>query len=352
MKVKAKDKPKALKLPKLPQRYDDTAYMFSSARIRAMENRMLGAESCERLLGARSSSEILTMLGEYGCRPVKKPDSEMPDREATLMSVLSDSFSEIEEMLPDPLAVRFLQYKYDCSNIKALLKCRARGIAPDGMLFPTGSVPEESITAAAESGDYSVLPTHMAAASSEAAEVFLKTGDPQQIDLILDRACFADMLDAAKKSGVPFSERLVRTNIDLTNAVMCVRVLRMNAGEAGRALLTDAFVDGGTLDREFWFSCFDSGERELWSRLAGTDYSAFAAGCGVDTSLSGIERASDRFVMSVLREVKWMPFGAELSVAYLFALEYALKNVRIIMAGKDAGLDDKVIRERLRDMYV
>ena len=40
-------------------RYDDTAYMFSSARIRAMENRMLSAEACEKFLGARSSDDIL-----------------------------------------------------------------------------------------------------------------------------------------------------------------------------------------------------------------------------------------------------------------------------------------------------
>ena len=42
-------------------------------------------------------------------------------------------------------------------------------------------------------------------------------------------------------------------------------------------------------------------------------------------------------------------FGAEIAIGYIVALEYEVKNIRIILAGKDAGLSPEVIRERLRD---
>ena len=44
--------------------------------------------------------------------------------------------------------------------------------------------------------------------------------------------------------------------------------------------------------------------------------------------------------------------GIEVPVSYILALENEIKNVRIILAGKDAGLSEDRIRERLRDCYV
>ena len=44
--------------------------------------------------------------------------------------------------------------------------------------------------------------------------------------------------------------------------------------------------------------------------------------------------------------------GIEVPVSYILALENEIKNVRIILAGKDAALPEDRIRERLRDCYV
>jgi vacuolar-type H+-ATPase subunit C/Vma6 len=38
--------------------------------------------------------------------------------------------------------------------------------------------------------------------------------------------------------------------------------------------------------------------------------------------------------------------------AYLVATEYEVKNIRVILASKDAGLSGDVIFERLRESYV
>lgn len=71
----------------------------------------------------------------------------------------------------------------------------------------------DAYPAMVERGDFSSLPAHMAGSAAEAADVYARTGDPQQIDLILDRACFADMLDTAQGE---YSRDLVRCKIDLT----------------------------------------------------------------------------------------------------------------------------------------
>lgn len=355
-------------------RYDDTAYMFSSARIRAMENRMLSAEACEKFLGARSSDDILNSLNEFGCRiiTVQGPDGTRVDREASLMTMLEDAFRDVTEMLPTPEAVRFLQYKYDCNNIKSLLKCHARGVEPDGMLSAAASVPVEQLRAAVDANDFSLLPQHMAEAAALARETYLRTADAQCIDLILDRACYADMAETARASGVPFAIQYVSKTADLTNALMCLRVLRMG-GDRGLQLLEQALLEGGEVEKQQWLAVCEGGETALWSFLSGAQTKtagvgaekqtgrtgaapeccvALAAKCCKTSSLADCERAADAVMMDFIRGAKWLPFGAELATAYLAALEYGIKNLRIIMAGKDAGQDIALIRERLRDMYV
>jgi hypothetical protein len=70
------------------------------------------------------------------------------------------------------------------------------------------------------------------------------------VDLILDRACYADMLCAAQTAENDYVLRLVRAKIDLTNLNIAIRILRMNSGEAGKALLRDALLFGGEIDVE------------------------------------------------------------------------------------------------------
>lgn len=339
----------------MPAKYKDTDYMYSSARLRALETKMLGREGCERLLSAENVDEMLEVLADFGYRTVRKQDADQrskADREATLFTALSDAFREVAEILPQLHIVRLFQYKYDCNNIKAVIKARGRGTDHKDMMFPLGTLGPEEVLEAVETGDYGALPEHMASAAKEAADVYLKTKNPQKIDLILDRACFADMLKAALESGVPFVIRYVRVKIDLTNILMCIRLLRMGAGNTGRSLYEDAIIDGGELHREFLLGLYDRGESRLAEVLAGTAYSAFAAAIDADSSISRIEHEADRYVMNMVRGVKWLPFGAELAAAYLVALEYGLTNIRIILAGKEAGLAEGAIRERMREMYV
>ena len=56
--------------------------------------------------------------------------------------------------------------------------------------------------------------------------------------------------------------------------------------------------------------------------------------------------------MHLVREAKGVIFGVEVPLAYLLATEAQCKNIRILLAGKQAGLEPDAIRERMRDCYV
>ena len=52
-----------------------------------------------------------------------------------------------------------------------------------------------------------------------------------------------------------------------------------------------------------------------------------------------------------MKESKYISFGIEPLIGYLAAKESEIMTVRIIMAGKLAGIPAELIKERLRDTY-
>ena len=103
----------------------------------------------------------------------------------------------------------------------------------------------------------------------------------------------------------------------------------------------------------FFTSLYEQGEDALWEAFAPTEYSRFVREAQKsDGSLAAIERCADNEWMERVKEAKWQPFGAAVLGGYLIGTEMAVKNIRIVLAAKEAGLAPDVIRERVRDSYV
>ena len=69
-------------------------------------------------------------------------------------------------------------------------------------------------------------------------------------------------------------------------------------------------------------------------------------------ALTAFERECDNALMAYQDKARRTPFGEEVVAGYLFAREAELTAIRTVMAGRMAGLDPDVIRQRLRNSYV
>ena len=56
--------------------------------------------------------------------------------------------------------------------------------------------------------------------------------------------------------------------------------------------------------------------------------------------------------MNYMKDSKFITSGAMPVLAYIYAKENEIKQVRTIMVGKLNSISEEVIRERLRDAYV
>ena len=129
-----------------------TEYMYASARVRGLENDLVGRERLELLTECRSAEEVMDRLAEYG---LTLPESDAPVtgenwgqlRELMLLAALQKAFDEAEAAVPDPAVFRYFRYPYDCNNLKAAIKCGIRGISAEDMLFDFGAVPASEVEA-------------------------------------------------------------------------------------------------------------------------------------------------------------------------------------------------------------
>lgn len=336
-----------------------TEYMYASARIRSLESRIVGRERMELLIEARTSDEVMERLAEYGLKLPETADGTPPvgetvsaAREVMLLSALKEAFDEAERAAPEPSLFRYLRYPYDCNNLKVAIKCGIRGISAEGLLFDFGTVPASDVEALVREGNYETLPPAMAAAIPTARDAYDRTDDPRRIDTVLDKACYADMLAAAEATGDETLVGWMRAKIDLTNILTAIRILRMNMGSVGEAFLREALLEGGTLDEKFFSDACEKGEAGLFEALSPTAYYRLARVEGDPRPLSAVEKACDDLYMELVREGSRIPFGAPIVGGYLVGCEVAVKNIRIVLAAKDAKLDSAVIRERIRVSYV
>ena len=172
--------------------YRPTDYLYLSARLRAREAALVGKDRLARLAELGSAEEALSALISEG---VLNGDAKS-DPEGALDALLREEYGTVRAAAPNPALFAFLLYPTDCHNLKSLLKCHYRGVSPDALLIDAGSIPTEELAGLFERVPDTV-PAHMRAAVDEARVAFERTGDPREIDFLLDAACFADMSENA-----------------------------------------------------------------------------------------------------------------------------------------------------------
>ena len=325
----------------------DTDYLAISARVHAMENRLLNRERMERMIEARDAAEAAKLLAECG---YEDGGALTPQRlEELLAQSRSAAFREIRAAVPDPRLVEIFQVKYDYHNAKVLLKAEYTGQDAERLLASGGRWDPRALQESFQRGEVQGCTEPFRAALSQARETLAATRDPQLADFILDRACFGEMAQMAQDS--PFLKGYVQISVDAANLRTAVRAARMDRGSD---FLNRALLEGGSVSPK---AIANARGQELAERFsAGPLAQAAAVGSRLldreAGSLTAFERLCDDAVTQYVSAARRVPFGEQTVIGYLYAKELEFTAIRAIFAGRAAGLDGDTIRSRLRETYV
>ena len=311
----------------------DTDYLSVSARLRAMENRLIDREKTQRMLEAQTDEEARKVLTECGYA------DQIPLEEA-LRRRRAELYGELKKAVPDVRLVELFQIKYDYHNIKAILKAWSRGIAADDLLLEGGRYDAGMLQSQWQQSQQMEIPEPGRQAVGRAAAL-LREKDPQGAEMHA-------LTDALKSD---FLRGYVRLLTDAANLRTVVRAARCGGDTA---LLAKALLPGGSVSAYTLQTAEPAKLAEIF--CAGPLSRAAELGAAAATpaggSLTAFEKACDDAVTAYLAAARRVPFGEQTVVGYLYAVEQEITAVRTVFAGRQAGLDAEVIGSRLRDSYV
>ena len=317
-------------------------YTYAVARVRAKELTLLSEQDIKALLAARTYEDCLRLLADKGWKAAEK------GAEAMLSAETAETWATVRELVEDMSVFDVFLYPIDFHNLKAAVKSVVTNSGQEANLFlPRGTVSTEGMVKAVQARDFSDLPAHMREAAGEATTVLLQTGDGQLCDVIIDRAA----LTAIRDSGRAAKDALIQAYAELTVAVADIKIaVRGQKTGKNAAFLRRMMVSCETVDVDALIRAAVAGREEIYAYLQNTRYGEAVE--ELKKSPSAFERWCDDRMMELIRPQKYNSFTIAPLAAYILARENEIKMVRLVLSAKRNRLDESVIRERLREMYV
>jgi len=333
---------------------DGTQYAYSVARIRAVERNLIDRQKLDRMVEAKSPDEALKVLLDAGYGSPGGDVLNVYEYETLLKEESKKVYSLLKEIAPQPEVFDMFLQKNDYHNAKVILKSEFLGGKDnDDILIDSASIPVNKLKIMIRERKMKEMPPIMREAIEECIDTFNRTGDPQSIDLILDRAAYANMVKLAEATKEPFIIELVRIMVDLTNLKIFFRIKAM---KKSWDFLQKILLPGGSIEHGRFISMLQGSLEEALSTLDATPYASIVAE-GIEDyqrtgSLTKFEKLADNYTAKFIKKARYISLGVEPLVAYLLTKETEIKNARIIMVGKINGISNDIIRERLRESYV
>ena len=328
--------------------YRDTDYLQATARVRAMEGFMVDGRGFTKMIDAKNAEEAFKVLSDAQIAT----GYDLPDYEKAFNHNLKETYDLVASVSPIPQLVDIFRYKYDGHNLKTAIKARRVKADYSNIFSELGNVPSQSIMEQLDAKEFKNLPKILATAGIEAQEQMAKNGDPQATDIIIDKAVLGAMYEKAKEIDNTFLLAFINAQVDIANIRAMVRLKRM---KKDLATFKTILVDGGTIAMDKFHEAYLRGYDEMIELIAMSNYGTVLQPSfeqlKLEKSLSLFEKLCDNYAITLLSNVKFIPFGIEPLIAYIYGKECETKAARIVLASKIAGVPATQITERLRDVY-
>ena len=311
----------------------DNKYIYAVARIRSLEMGLLNDQFIEQLIAAPDTAAAERLLSEKGW-------------EEDLSKEESRIWSTVKELGVDMSVFDVLTLPKLYHNLKTAIKAVViPGDYPNTFYEATEPGRDEIIRIVREK-DWNDLPERMRGVAKEAYESFTQNQDGQLCDVIVDKACLEAITEAGSKSKEPVVRDYANTTVAVTDIKIAVRCAKTGktAEFAKKAIAPCQGIDADKLAK-----AAAGGTERVIEYLKNTSFKAAAE--AIAASPSEFECWCDNETIRKMKPQKMNAFTAGPLFAFVIGRQNEIKTVRIVLAGKDNGLTNDAIRERVREMY-
>ena len=318
-------------------------YPYAVSKIKVKENKLLTKSMYEQLANEKNIGKIVSILREKGYDFDVIQRNE--DFELVLKKAEEELYKLIKEIIEENDFIEIFLSKNDYYNIKLILKSKIQGKKYESNLIDSGLIPKQQIASIMENEEYNRLDNNTKLAIYEAKEQYEKTKMPFVIDAILDKVCFKKMEELSKKIKVEFIQKYVEKLIDITNIKTFFRIRKIYKDSS---ILKMSYIEGGKISLKTFMESLNEDEQNLKNKFMGFSNTIEQAIYNYDA----LDKFCDNYIMKYMKEAKLKSLTIEPIVAYTYAKQTEIKNIRIIFTGKFNNIGAEKIKERLRESYV
>lgn len=305
----------------------DVEYVYAVSYIKTLENKMLTNSDMQTLIASDGIDSAKRFLRERGWNGESS--------EELLKNELSSAWTKAYEVCPKEAPIDLLLYENDFHNLKTVLKAAVQNEKWENMVLSPYITPPAVIEAAIKSKNYDEIPEHLKNTLTEAYELLTTTMDGQLAEIFIDKAEHLAVLNGAKKTKNEFLIGWAELLIELTDYKTAWRCALSNKS---RDFVKNALI----YSRETLIAPANAIIEEIKKNYPDADTG----------SISAFEKWCDNQKLAYAKKAKAGSFGFAPIVAFLIGKSFEVKAARIILACKENGWSEEIIRERLRDAYV
>lgn len=331
---------------------DPIKYGYGVGRVKVLETRLLNVQRLERLVEAADFSQAVHILGETEYGHVLEGAETSDEVEKALDDYMVQVYKFLREANLGENWLSFFLLRYDMHNLRVILKSHFLGEEVD-VFFPPGWLDIELAKEAVSFDQLQRLPAPYNRTAKHASEKYEATKLGQMIDIVIDQEMFEELYRLALAEKRRFLKEFVMISIDIANLKTFLRSKIL-----GKRLdfVAESLIEHGTLPKQLFLALFPDSWEGIIGRFRATRYAnLFVEGWREAMergSLNHFDAVADNFLLNLAKHGKRVSLGPEPVFGYTLAKENEIKIIRIILIGKLAGLSKKVLKERMRSLYV
>lgn len=342
-----------------------TNYIYASAKIRALEKKILDQTDIERMVDAPDFFSAFKVLNDTDFSD-NLLDLEPTDYRKAISADFEQMHDLLQKITPKENLFELMLLERDFVNIKLFFKEKHFKI--DVKDF----VRENTIYGKNHLKDF-IYETHIHEPSiiqayiheqkgqvldQEIKDVIYRTARkinektrPDEIDAILTQEYFNLKQSLAKDIGSRFIINFVKMEIDVNNLLIWLRAKRLNLN---KEQLIAKLIQGGHADIKRMVQFFNEDAKNLKAFInANFDakiVEAFESFCEND-NLFVLEKALQDYKIRYAKQAKRYSYGPEVIFGYFLAKQNANNNIRIILTGKLNKMPVEAIKQTIREAY-
>jgi len=320
-------------------------FPFTNTIICIEDKKLLGQLQYDVLHNTPSLHAALDELNKMNYFHTYK--SANADNYGIILDVLmKDTFELMKKISPTKLIWRIFALYYDIHNMKLAAKEKLSGKRLDRLAMTYGSYSLPTIRSAAVRESDNILKNETLTAGFFEA---LRAVEMYDIDFILDKTYFWTLRKLVEELGVPGIIEFVIEKIDLFNISVFFQSLA--AGRPGW-YFSKAFSEQGSRPYSEWQPYVDGELSEadkfpLWQKYKPIWETAESN----ESLFEELDVHIDNYLIEKTKICKLMAFGLEPICAYFFNKFMEIKNIRILLKGKESYYSAFEIRRRMRIPY-